>query len=547
MNTTELIDNFKKTQIGAAVSSFSGGIKGPGSGIELIKKLSNNSNKIIGLPPITAYHSLFQSQISGRPFNSEIEIKTENDWHVLASSTILRLIPAIPKFSGISEASNSGEIFSMDYNLGAKKYVALLKNAGVDPRFVNQSTNRRAAIDVAVLSNFSLSESFNSTYEESMLEGAANTASNMVNQIRPLAPEIGDVAKKVGESTGKALSSMLGMVGLDSAANAASNVATTASMVAGGNKVDFPQIWSSSSYSPSYKFTTLLYNPWPDDPSIGNEDYCYNKYIVEPLAHLMGFVMPISADGISYTYPVLCGAYGGGLFNVNAGYIETLDINVGGGAADISFLQRPNIIEVDFTIRHLYSTMIGYVSDEGGLPKQISEERPSFKGFVAGLRSFAIVESKEHNLNDNLINTLVRAADEIENIVRRDQPADELLFDSDGRLSIEDEVNASDPTLLDESELTPEQLQNVQQYKRDVNLIIESGLPLTSDMQIALRIRNNIPISERVSTSFNAKRQAGELSNEVNQVINGIPIETINLTGSDQSEQIQSTVSEGNI
>jgi len=377
-----------------------------------------------------------------------------------------------------------------------------------------------------------------------MIESGANTASNFVNQIRPLAPEIGTVAGKVTDMASLGIKGAFSALGLENGGNVDGNVAKTAGMVATGNKVDFPQIWSSSSYSPSYRFTTLLYNPWPDDPSIGNEDFCYNKYIVEPLAHLMGFMMPISSDGLSYTYPVLCGAYGGGLINVKAGYIETFDINVGGASSDISFLQRPNIIEVDFTNKHLYSTMIGYVSDGAAGSKQISEERPSFKGFVSSLRSFAVVESEFNDLNDTLGSTISSAANEIEAIARRQQPApQEVLFDSEGRLNISDEVAASDPTLLEDSEF-PQQLQaRVAAYRNDIQQFIDRGIEITPEIAIALRIRNGIPTPEDWIQNFYAN--SDKIDPNVFQIASG---ESLNVIF-DSNSVIPSapTQSEGNL
>jgi hypothetical protein len=377
-----------------------------------------------------------------------------------------------------------------------------------------------------------------------MIEGMANTASNVVNQVRPLAPEISSSVQKLTDSAGNLIKGAMSGLGMEAVGNAMANAMKTAGMVATGNKVDFPQIWASSSYSPSYKFTTLLYNPWPDDPSIGNEDYCYNKYIVEPLSHLMAFIMPISADGVSYTYPVLCGAYGGGLFNVNAGYIETFDINIGGANSDISFLQRPNIIEVDFTIRHLYSTMIGYVSD-GISSKQISEERPSFKGFVSGLRSFAVIESKEYDLNDNIVNNVVNIANNVDRIVRRninDNNTD-ILFDSDGRLNVSDEINSSDPALLNDEDIPPELQQNVQNYKRDMQLLIDSGVTITPQIQIALRLRNGLQSYVPDATIAQFLTNIDDYPDKV--IINEI-MKDVNIDGVYSNPQI-ATTSEGEL
>jgi hypothetical protein len=120
-------------------------------------------------------------------------------------------------------------------------------------------------------------------------------------------------------------------------------------------RIDWPQNWRSSGYAQSYDLTVRLYNPFPKN------DTLYGNLIVAPYAAMLGMCLPYSDSGNLYRWPFLFEAWVPGLFRIKAGYISNLSVVKGGDVNDTSYRtewQRPNIIDMRFTLNSVYSTML---------------------------------------------------------------------------------------------------------------------------------------------------------------------------------------------
>jgi hypothetical protein len=216
-------------------------------------------------------------------------------------------------------------------------------------------------------------ESFTNDFEESIFSGLADTGSKGLRQLAFATGtrNLGEASKKLeglASSFGEAGKGLAGVLGgarnqfteLSKQQNlqgAATRMVSLAASAATG-RIDFPKFWSSSGWDPSYNINIRLYNPFPHD-KVATE-----KYIVGPLAALLMFVVPRSTDGYTYHWPWLCRFRVPGLFNVQAGYVRSIQVIKGGDDNSIAMNQRPGIVDVKMELGVLYKSMVS-IANEG--------------------------------------------------------------------------------------------------------------------------------------------------------------------------------------
>ena len=243
------------------------------------------------------------------------------------------------------------------------------------------------SIKLAFMAERPPSESFSNDFGESSLAKVANFASSGIGEmafatgsetisgglgkLRGKLAEYGgmgkDGADMLGEAmnaTGKAREKLMTNI-KEKTGKDASSVMNTLGQLAVGAKLDFPDIWKSSSWSSTYSITVRLYNP---DPS---SDEMTRKYIIGPLAVIMSFVVPKSVDGHTFKWPWLCKYTVRGLYNVMAGYMKSASVIKGGNDNQIAMNQRAGIVDLNIDFGVLYKTMISRASTTDGNLSQI--------------------------------------------------------------------------------------------------------------------------------------------------------------------------------
>ena len=140
------------------------------------------------------------------------------------------------------------------------------------------------------------------------------------------------------------------LLGQGKISNLFKTIAGSASTLAAGGKLVFPEMWSDSNFSRSYDINLKLVSPDADKLSI------YLNIIV-PLLHLLGLVLP--REGVKhhgYITPFLVRAFYKGLFNVDMGIITSLSFTKGKEAAWTAE-GIPTFVDVNFSIKDLYNDM----------------------------------------------------------------------------------------------------------------------------------------------------------------------------------------------
>lgn len=346
-------------------------------------------NNLIGIPPSYVYEAMGQD--GGTAFEDL----------TIASLPIMAIYPAYPKHADQQDQKIGLQLFDLDYEVGIDKYNKILESAGV-PKIDK-------CIYACFMNNTSITESFSVEYGESKFESIGNMASSTLAELGYITGEkdIGKMGEKVSE-----VMSQQGMLG---------KMAGVATGVAGdiggaiqkfintrapgmgnimmGHKIDFPMIWKGASYSPSYSVTIRLYNPNPLSLT------SYKQFILNPIAKLVALTMPITSSESTFYFPVACSVTCPGLFKIRAGYISSLEIIKGGESNDISYTQRPGMVDVRITFNELYNTMVAEIDGY----KSIDSFRPTFSSYIKQLES----EAKVGNVYDS---SLAQLDDEVSTV-----------------------------------------------------------------------------------------------------------------------------------
>lgn len=275
------------------------------------------------------------------------------------------------------------------------EYITLLSNHGYE--YGGASSDK--GIKVAFLADNFPTDSFTNEYGENFLQGIADTFSNITGSIAQISgqesasgvvgaalrsaaaatqaagaafgykSEAEDLVKKTENFiTGAKKGLEAAGQSLGGAGKLASKLLTTADRLLAGARMDFPSLWKSSAFQPSYSLTVRLYNPYPQSLE------ATNKYIIGPMVSLMLLAVPRTQDGSTYTWPFFQKISCPGIFDLNPGMITNLTIIKGGDQQQIAFQNSMGIVDVRIDIGSLYNTMVSskFTDKVGGRPTVMS-------------------------------------------------------------------------------------------------------------------------------------------------------------------------------
>lgn len=185
----------------------------------------------------------------------------------------------------------------------------------------------------------------------------------------------------IGNMIGKTLSK--GATGADNwiaknqgAKNLLGTMAGAANELIAGARVDFPNIWKNSSYSPTFSCTCRLYNPSPGDFEMTQ------KYIIAPLAAILALSLPRmkNQNSFGYQWPFMCKVKCRGVFEIKAGAIQNVTVIKGGESQSVAYNQRLGLVDVRLDFINLHSVLVATPSTE------IIEHRPTLRGYLDNLQ-----------------------------------------------------------------------------------------------------------------------------------------------------------------
>lgn len=188
--------------------------------------------------------------------------------------------------------------------------------------------------------------------KELMVIGAISGAEDFEKTVESVTESGGDmlngVASAIDFTKSEGISKLMGRL-----------VSGAKQVIRGGNFV-LPERFDDSSYSRSYSFTVTLHTPY------GNK-LAHFLNVGVPLAHILGFTLPIQTTANTFKSPYLLKVFSQGWFNCSMG-IASIGITKG---SDWAANGLPNEVKVDITIKDLYSalflpqTTANFISNSG--------------------------------------------------------------------------------------------------------------------------------------------------------------------------------------
>jgi hypothetical protein len=277
-------------------------------------------------------------------------------------------------------------------------------------------------IKLAFIADNFPTDTFTNEYGETFLQKFTDVASSGMQQLAQMSGatrgteafgNIGGQLETFGGNVGGALGDIIAAGGsgakslaeqlqrMKSAMNAGGGpsflqgAAESIDKMLGGARVDFPQIWRNSAWTPSYTATIRLYNPNP------GKSGSTKRHIVGPLAVILCLATPRSDDGKTFNWPFFHRIKAQGIYGLDPCVITSVTVVKGGDQQQISFNQKLAMVDVRIDFTSLYGTM---VVEEG--KTNAFANRPTLKKYLDNLEEIdSTLSFKRNAMNEKAGNS----------------------------------------------------------------------------------------------------------------------------------------------
>jgi hypothetical protein len=271
------------------------------------------------------------------------------------------------------------------------------------------------------------SETFNNSMTKSMMDKADETLNNigkeiawinsaapgssLTNIIQGITGDLGDVVQSL--TMNDPLTAMIG--------------SGVVGMLRGlsGERMLFPRIYDSSTFSRSPRFSMKLVSPY------GNK-YSYFIDCMLPLCFLIAAVAPRMTSANAYAAPFICQAYVPGHVACGLGIIESLSISKASDATNNNIDNLPLAINVELSITDLYDEMPSSAIDDLAL---FYANQP----FIEYLAGYSNVDIWDTPLNDQYLFEILnkQAGALADSFLNLENIAERMISDMSGALNID--------------------------------------------------------------------------------------------------------------
>jgi len=296
------------------------------------------------------------------------------------SMPIARIFPGIPSFTKGLTLFKRQAYFRGSGKKNNLTYTSLLNAHGFglsQPKHAINGGGPEGCLVLAYQADSFPTDSFTNEYGENFLQGLTTVGSDAAASLAQIrgARDMGEVADKIlgdlagtgamGETAANAIRGVGGMIG--SAARAVLPKSITGgidvvSKLMAGSRIDFPMVWKGSAFQPSYTMTVRLYNPAP-----GSRD-ATEKYIAAPMAAIMLLAMPVSTDGITFSWPFIHRIQSPGIYDLDPAFISNITVIKGGDQQQISYRQTLGIVDIRIEFGSLFNSMLAAPNINSGRP-----------------------------------------------------------------------------------------------------------------------------------------------------------------------------------
>lgn len=302
----------------------------------------------------------------GRPckFNDTVDKYQRFGNYLRSKMSVIDLIPVDYGFdftrmaeivglsSGTSNQSDTkkstGDTANM-FNIGYKDNIAVFKRL-----CAYHGLDEYAGIRLYTTDDTTANDTIQISYKDSSLQGAVGMMSEMGQQIKDLGTSLfgtqtAEFQKKVTEAASEAaggVTSTLG--GSELQQRLAQDLAHVASdLIIGGNKMTFPKIWQSTTYSGNLSVNIRLVSPYGHPKAV-------KEFILKPLSYLLLLAAPQTTNGVTYgkNIPVTIKAYG--LNYTIIGALSSITFRRGGSDTSFNLYKQPLTIDISIDFQTLF-------------------------------------------------------------------------------------------------------------------------------------------------------------------------------------------------
>jgi hypothetical protein len=312
--------------------------------------------------------------IFGLPPSSHV-----SDEMIINSMPVMEIIPCMPELA-------TGQTLFKVKNAWAA-YHTLLANNGFSVQ---------EPIKIAFLADNFPTDTFTNDYGETFLQKFTDVASQGMAEIsqitgsrggieslgkledwgsraeKDLGGTMGTIAGGFGSGAGGLKKALLSLKDRTSG-TMVGNVGEIVDKMIAGHRLDFPQIWRNSGFTPSYTATIRLYNPNPSSP------IATRQYIIGPLAVILCLGLPQSDDGKTYSWPFFHKIKAKGIYNLDPAMITNITVIKGGDQQQIAYNQRLGMVDIRLDFGSLYTSIMAETEGEQ------SVGRPTVKNYLKSL------------------------------------------------------------------------------------------------------------------------------------------------------------------
>lgn len=226
--------------------------------------------------------------------------------------------------------------------------------------FISSKENIAFYID----SDTQISESFSNSTSESSLASNINSLSDTARELQFMLGgysgfDVESLSESASESINEWVENFTGIL----PTKLINNVKSGFKSVLNGGKMVFPEIWSDSSFSRSYRISIKLRTPDADNLS-------WFMNIGVPMIHLICLVAPHQLGPNAIQSPFLVRGWYKGFFNCDMGIITDMEISKGDkGRWTLDGL--PTEVDISFTMKDLYQ-LLSITSDKDKISDLLS-------------------------------------------------------------------------------------------------------------------------------------------------------------------------------
>lgn len=188
------------------------------------------------------------------------------------------------------------------------------------------------------------------------LEGVVKAAELVKNVGGSLDGALGDIVQGAGSGAQNMASGLQNWINNNEAQEGIRGIigggADLINKMAAGHRVDFPQIWRNSGFTPSYTATVRLYNPNPASET------STKRYVVGPLAVLLSLALPRSKGLNTYSWPFFHKIVAKGIYNLDPAVITNITVVKGGDQQQIAYNQNLSMVDVRIDFTSLYNSIL---------------------------------------------------------------------------------------------------------------------------------------------------------------------------------------------